>query len=394
MRPPWRKCRRAFLRLKREVRNLPWSLLIAAAILLLFGWLGICRYESLHRTSFFFLKRQLAWSALAIGVALILGFGPWNRSSNRLRAWAYPIYGLSLVLLVAVFFFPSVNGAHRWIRVGPIGFQPSELAKPVVVLALARYLTQVETRRWRDLLGTLALIGPPMLLVIAEPDLGTALVFAPVLLAMLFFGGVKKRQLVTLVLIAFTTAPVLWTGMSREQRSRVTALFEEISPDRRPSDDAYHLYQARRTFAFGGVWGSWLGGNAVDDLDAFPLPEGQGDFILCSVAERFGLMGIGIVFAAYAVFVHAGLRIAAASEDPFARLSAAGLVTIVAVQVVVNAGMLAGLLPVTGLPLPLMSYGGSSLIVQGLSIGLLVRFARRPTKRNGADAAQPYITEK
>ena len=191
---------------------------------------------------------------------------------------------------------------------------------------------------------------------------------------MLFVGGAKKRWIAALVAVGIAAAPLVWTNMSTEQRSRVTALFEEIDPGKTPSDDAYHLYQARRTFAFGGVVGSLLGGDAVDDLDAFPLPEGQGDFILCSVAERFGLLGVGVVFAAYALYAKAGLRIAATTNDPFARIAATGLIAVVAVQVVVNAAMLAGLLPVTGLPLPFLSYGGSALLIQGVSVGLLVRW--------------------
>ena len=155
----------------------------------------------------------------------------------------------------------------------------------------------------------------------------------------------------------------------------MTALFEETRPGKTPSDDTYQFYQARRTFAFGGVVGSLLGGDAVDDLDAFPLSEGQGDFILCSVAERFGLLGVGVVFAAYALYAKAGLRIAATTKRPVRPASpATGLVAVVAVQVVVNAAMLAGLLPVTGLPLPFLSYGGSALLIQGVSVGLLVRW--------------------
>ena len=372
-----RSCRRCVAGIRYGLRNTPRTLLIAAAVLLLFGWAAIYRFETLHRESHFFFRRQLVWSALAAVAALSVGFGPWR----RIHTWAYPLYVVSLVLLLLVFFFPPVNGAHRWIRIGPVGFQPSELAKLAVVLAIARSLTSVESVRRRDILATAALTGTAMILVAAEPDLGTALVLAPVLLVMLFVGGATKRQITVLVLIAAAVAPVVWMSMSGEQRSRVTALLEETVPGKTPSDDAYHLYQARRTFAFGGIFGSLLGGDAVDDLDAFPLPEGQGDFILCSVAERFGLLGVAVVFAAYSLYVYSGLRIATRTEDAFAALAAVGLIAVVAVQVVVNAGMLAGLLPITGLPLPFLSYGGSSLLIGGVSVGLLIRFGR------GASAA-------
>lgn len=368
-----RSCRRYVAGIRRGLRNTPWTLLIAAAVLLLFGWAAIHRFETLHRESHFFFRRQLVWSVLAALAALLVGFGPWR----RVHAWAYPLYIVSLLLLLLVFFFPPVNGAHRWIRIGPAGFQPSELAKLAVVLVVARLLAGIASVRWRDILAPAALTSAAMILVAAEPDLGTALVLAPVFLTMLFVRGAKKRQIAALVLIGAAAAPLLWMHMSGEQRSRVTALFEETVPGKAPSDDAYQLYQGRRTFAFGGVFGSLLGEDAVNDLDAFPLPEGQGDFILCSVAERFGLLGVAIVFAAYSLYVYSGLRIVTTTEDTFAALAAIGLVAIIAVQVVVNAGMLAGLLPITGLPLPFLSYGGSSLLIGGVSVGLLVHFGRR-----------------
>lgn len=380
MTPPWETCRLAVAGLAARLRGTPWSLLAAAAVLLAFGWLGIHRFEEIHRESHFFLKRQIVWSALAFLVMGFIGFGPWR----RIPAWSYPLYGLSFVLLIAVFAFPPINGAHRWIRLGPVGFQPSEPAKLAVVLAVARCLmTPVDHLSWRGLLVATALAGGVMLLVAIEPDLGTALVLVPVLGAMLFVGGAKKRQLAVLLLAGAAALPAVWTGMSREQRSRVTALFEAITPGVAPSADAYHLYQARRTFAFGGFLGSFFAGNAVDDLNAFPLPEGQGDFILCVVAERFGLLGVGVVFTACAFYVRAGLRIAQVTDDAFVRLAATGIVAVTAVQVVINAGMLAGLLPVTGLPFPFLSYGGSSLVVQGVFVGLLVLFQRQSGERGG-----------
>jgi cell division protein FtsW (lipid II flippase) len=356
-------------------KRLPWSLLGIALLLMAMGWIGVARSEELSEGTGRYLHQQLVWSLLAMTVVVVTALP----SYRALCRWSYAIFAVSLGLLVLVYLFPPINGARRWIRLGPLGLQPSEFAKVAYVLALAHYLMyRANYRRFVGLLIPLGLTAVPVLLVLREPDLGTALVFLPVFFVMLLAGGARGLDLAKLLLIGVAVLPLLWTQMSLEQQSRVTALFESSGPGQACSPEAYHLRQAKQMVALGNVWGSLVVGQAVDDLSVYHLPEARSDFIFCILGERVGLPGQALVLILYALLVWRGLRIAAATQEPYGRLVAVGLVALVAVQVLINTGMTVGLLPITGLPLPLVSYGGSGMLTQGFSLGLLVNIGLRP----------------
>lgn len=349
-------------------------LLLAAGTLVVVGWLAIARAEELL-VDRGLARRQMIWS-LAAAVALFVAAAP---SYRRLTRWSYALFALALALLIAVFFAPPVNGAHRWLRMGVVGFQPSDLAKLAFVLAEARYLMYRENyRRLPGLLVPIALAAVPVLLVLKEPDLGTALVFLPVLAAMLLAAGARTADLAKLALVGLLLAPLLWSEMNREQRSRITALWCQSGPWERAADDDYQLHQAKQVFALGGAWGSLIGGEAATDRLAYHLPEAQTDFVFPIVGERFGLLGCLALLGLYALVVGCGMRIAQATREPFGRLVATGLSALLATQVLINTAMTVGLAPVTGLALPLVSYGGSGLVSCGLALGLLVNIACRP----------------
>jgi cell division protein FtsW (lipid II flippase) len=296
-----------------------------------------------------------------------------------LARWSYAAFAASLVLLAIVYFFPPINGAHRWIRLGIFSLQPSEFAKLAFVLAHARYLMYRESyRQLAGLFAPLALVLVPVLLILKEPDLGTALVFLPVLFVMLFAAGARLRHMALLVLAALALSPLLWSQMSREQRSRITALAEQTHPGEKPTDDGYHLHQAKQMFALGGVWGSFFSGDAVDDPSVYSVPEPHTDSIVSILGERFGLWGLAALVGLFWLLVWRGLAVAASTREPFGRLVAVGITALLAVQMLVNTGMMVGLLPITGLSLPLVSYGGSSLVANCLAIGLLVNIRLRP----------------
>ncbi len=356
-------------------RRLPWSIVVIAILLIVLGWLGIARCEELAQRHSRALQRQMLFSAVAVAAMLATSV-PSYRILCRL---SYAIFLLSLVLLVVVYFFPAINNAHRWIRFGPISLQPSELAKVAFVLALARYLMYRDNyRRLRGLIVPLAMTMMPVLLILREPDLGTAAVFLPVLFIMLFTAGAKRFDLAMVAVAGLLLLPLLWTQMSHEQRSRVTALVEQPAPEVRPSDDAYHLHQAKRIRSLGGVWGSYLTGQLIDDPAAYHLPEARSDFIFCVLGERFGLPGLGVVLGLFGLLAWRGVAVATATREPFGRLVAAGVVALVAVQVLINTAMTVGLLPITGLSLPLVSYGGSGLLAHGVALGLLLNVGLRP----------------
>ena len=359
----------------RWMARLPWSIPIAVALLVAFGWLGIARCEELSGGSGAFLRQQVVWSVLA-AVAFVAAAVP---SYRKLGRWSFPLFALALVLLMLVYFFPPINGARRWLRLGSLSFQPSELAKIACVLVVAQCLKDRSVLRqpW-DLLKPLGLTLLPVLLILREPDLGTAMVFLPVVFAMALAAGISRTQLTVLVCGALLAAPILWTQMSVEQRSRVTSLWYQAGPGEVATGDHYHLRQAKQMMALGGIWGSLLTGPAVDDPAGYHLPEARSDFIFCVLKERTGLPGVALILGLYGLIVWRGFEIAAATREPFGRLVAVGLTSLAAVQVLINTGMTVGLLPITGLPLPLISYGGSSLVSNGLLLGLLVNVGLRP----------------
>jgi cell division protein FtsW (lipid II flippase) len=357
------------------VKRVPWSVALIAESLMLLGWLGISRYTDLTGGGGRFLRQQVVWSLFATAVMVAVAIPNYRLLSRR----SYVLFVAAVLLLVLVYLFPPINGARRWIRLGPLGFQPSELAKLAFVLALAKYLTDREpSRRPVGVLLPLGLALTPVLLILREPDLGTAMLFIPVLFWMLFVAGTRRRDLAWLALLAAVSLPLVWSQMSREQRSRVTAMFKQAGPGEPAGADTYQLRQAKQMMALGGAWGSLWTDPGVEDPAVHHLPEARSDFIFCVLVERLGLAGGAVVLGLYGVLVWRGLAIAAGTREPFGRLVAAGLTGMLAVQVVVNTAMNEGLLPVVGLSLPLVSYGGSGLMTQGALLGLILNVGLRP----------------
>jgi rod shape determining protein RodA len=360
-------------------RRLPWSIVVTAALLLAVGWIAVGRSEQLRNElgghGLAYLRQQMIFSAAAMAAMFMLSLPNYR----ILCRYGYAIFLLALALLVAVYFFPPINNARRWIRLGSIGMQPSEFAKVAFVLALAQYLMYRDNyRRLRGLLLPLLLAMVPVLLVLKEPDLGTSMLFVPVLLVMLFAAGARRGDLAKVALTGLLLVPLLWTQMSHEQKSRISALFDQPPAAQRPSDEAYQLHQGKRMSALGNVWGSLWVGQPTDDPAAYVLPEARSDFIFCVIGERLGLPGQALMLGLYTLLVWRGLVIAAETREPFGRLVAVGMATLIAVQVLINTGMNVGLLPITGLSLPLVSYGGSGLLAYGIALGLLLNIGSRP----------------
>jgi cell division protein FtsW (lipid II flippase) len=370
------------------IRRLPWSIVLLAVALLAMGWLGIARSEELTGSAGRHLGRQLLWSPLC----LLAMFAITLPSYQMLARWSYAAFALSIVLLAVVYWFPPVNGAQRWLRFGPVGMQPSEFAKTAFVLALARYLMHRESyRALPGLLIPLALVMVPLVLILREPDLGTALVFLPVLFVMLFVAGARRRHLALLVVTALAVLPLLWTQMSREQKSRITALAEQTRAAEKPTEDGFHLHEAKQMLALGSWTGSLVRRPATDDVGVYRLPEPHTDSIAAVLGERFGLLGWTVLLALFLLLAWRTLAVAQATREPFGRLTAIGIGALLATQVVINMGMLVGLLPITGLALPLVSYGGSSLLANCLSLGLILNVGLRP----GYEVAnEPFRFEK
>ena len=391
-------------------RQTIWSIPLLAALLLAAGWLGIARADDLDEGSGAMLRHQWLWSGMA-AMVLLVAAGTKYRLAYR---FAYGALGACLVLLVAVFLFAPISGAHRWVRIAGIGFQPSELAKVVVVVALARYLNYRESLdRWWGAAPPLAMAALPAWLILREPDLGTALVFAPVALAMIFAAGARLKSVAAAILLGLALLPLLWSAMSHDQRTRITALWQQNTPDTLPTPAGYHLHQAKRMFALGGWWGSFWSGEAQNEDASTPSPstgEGRGegdeppsdllltpdlsaakgeaslsrtvpepytDSIFCVLGERFGIVGGMLLLGLYGLLIWRGLALARQTEEPFGRLLVVGVMTMIGAQVIINSGMLVGLLPITGVPLPLVSYGGSGLVATAAALGMVVSVGAR-----------------
>lgn len=356
------------------IRRLPWSIVLAAGLLMLAGLSGIARGDALSGGSSF-LSRQVVWILLSIPVMLVATIVPYR----RLRWFSYPLFAVSLVLLVLVYFLPARNGAHRWIPLGVAWFQPSELAKLTFMMALAHYLMhRKHTFRLTGLLIPFVMTLVPVGLILREPDLGTSLVFFPVLFSMLFAAGARPQHLLLVIVLGVAMLPVLWLGMSAEQKSRVVTLMVQADGGTAPKGDGYHLHQSKQVLALGGAWGSERTGMPVDDPMAWHLPAGRTDFVFCLIGERWGLPGtLGLLFLFLLLFGR-GLLVAAATREPFGRLLVVGIVALLASQCIINTGMTVGLMPITGMTLPLVSYGGSSLLATSAMLGLLLNVALRP----------------
>lgn len=357
-----------------RVRQIPWTIVVCALGLMAIGLTGIAHGDRLAGDGHM-AARQAVWAVLSLTVMAAVAAVPYR----PLRWFSYPLFALSLMLLVFVHFMPPRNGARSWIPLGVINFQPSELAKITYMMALAHYLMfRRNYRRLTGLLVPFALTLIPVGLILREPDLGTSLVFIPVLFAMLFAAGARPRHLASVISLGVLLLPVLWVAMNAEQKSRIVTLFTQQDGGAAPPGDGYHLHQSKQVLALGGVWGSETSGPRIDEPLAYHLPAGRTDFVFCLIGERWGLIGAGLTLLLYTTLYARGLMVAAATREPFGRLLAVGIVAVLAAQTMINTGMTVGLMPITGLTLPLVSYGGSSLLATSAALGLLINIGMRP----------------
>lgn len=353
----------------------PWLLVLMQLVLMAIGLLAIQRGDELADDGGLF-QRHLFWIILSIPatiVAIVVPIRFW-------RGKAYYLFLLCLGLLIVPYFMPAKGGSHRWIPLGPINFQPSEVAKLVYMMALAQYLMYRDNfRKFWGLIVPFTMTLIPMGMILKEPDLGTSLLFLPVLFCMLFAAGARLTHLLLIVFLGIASLPIGWTMMSAEQKSRVTTLFTQEDGGPAPRGDGYHLHQSKQMLALGGIWGSAVAGQPTDDLYLYHLPASRTDFVFCLIGEYWGLWGCLGVILIYLILFAQGLQISASTEEPFSRLLAVGIVAILCTQLIINTGMTVGLTPITGLTLPLISYGGSSMLMTSFSLGLLINIAIRPS---------------
>ena len=306
---------------------------------------------------------------------LVLALGLSAVDYQRYERLALPALGVAWLLLLGVYFFsnaPPQLAARRWFVIGDFTLQPSEFGKLALILALAKLSKHFgdRVRDWRiGLLGGGGLLAAVVLPVVAEPDLGTAVTMAAVGLAMLFVAGVRLRHLAVLPLGALA-AGAISIAVHEYQRTRVLAF---LTRDPEVTNTGYQAAQAKIALGAGGVTGRGLGAGT----QKFLLPVPDSDSIFAVIGEEFGLVGTGLVLVLFLALFVRGIQIAGSTEDPFGRLLAVGIVTQLTFQAFVNMGVVTGLIPVTGLTLPFVSLGGSSLLASLLMMGILLNIARK-----------------
>jgi len=365
----------------------PFDLVLIAAIL---GLLGIGTIEIYSATaadalthfhdSAHFLERQLAY-ALVGGLALWFGA---RLDYRRLRAWTYPLLVLALVLLAAALATPARNGARRWIPLGPLTFQPVEIAKLALVTYLAcslgRKADQVKTFTI-GFVPHLVVCGMMMVLLLKQPDLGSSVVLGATTLGMLFMAGTRISYIMLAVLGAAPIAYHLVVGTPWRMQ-RFLAYF---NPEAFANKEAYQFLQARLAIGSGGLTGAGLGGG---HQTLGYMPEAGNDFILAPIGEELGWIGIAAVLMLFSVLVWRGIRAALGARDVFGGYLAFGITLLLGLQALFNISVVLGIVPNKGITLPLVSYGGSSLVITMFLVGLVMNVGRRP-QRAAARAAKP-----
>lgn len=395
-------------------RDFDLQLLVSALALAGVGILAVYSATQTDQAGFDVIWRKQLVS-LTIGLAAMVAavIVPYR----YLEAFAWPIYGLSLILLVVVLLGPKHMNTHRWIQVGGQMFQPSEIAKMAAVLALAKliYRKDMGQAGFLGILLPAAIVVAPLVLVLVEPDLGTSLSFGALFIAMIFWQGYPVKNILyllspvlsmvavfsmpswigfmILLLLSFwffrmkfkyaswifvlntvigSITPLLWQGLKDYQRMRIMIF---LNPGIDPRGAGWHVLQSKIAVGSGGFWGQGFLEGTQKKLSF--LPEQHTDFIFAAFGEEFGFVGCLLLLLLFFWLVYRGIVIARQARNRFAGLAAVGILSILGYHVILNIGMALGILPVTGIPLPFLSYGGSALITNLAMIGLLLNIGLR-----------------
>jgi rod shape determining protein RodA len=308
--------------------------------------------------------------AIRLGIALVIMISIAQIPPLSYQKWAVPIYIAGILLLTAVLLFGHVGkGAQRWLDLGFMKFQPSEIMKIFVPMMVAWYISQHNLpAKLKDIIIAFILVLIPTLLIAKQPDLGTSLLIASSGIFVIFLAGVSWRLIALCVGLASAFAPILWMFLMKDYQKQRVLTF--LNPEQDPLGSGYHIIQSKIAIGSGGIYGKgWLQGTQ-SQLEF--LPERHTDFIFAVFSEEFGLIGVTLLLLVYLAIVMRGLWIATNAQHAFTKLLAGSLTLTFFVYVFVNIGMVSGLLPVVGVPLPLVSYGGTSMVTLMAGFGIIM----------------------
>jgi len=359
---------------RRFVQYFDWGLFGLAVVLGSFGLLtlySVVNTGAVTPLKILYLK-QMIW----FGAGLVLMVISFLFNYKLLDRYAYAVYIFCVLLLIAVMFFGKyVGGSKRWLVLGPISIQPSEIVKLAVIITLASYYSKnAYTRGFtlRQLFTPVILVMIPFVLIVRQPDLGTALLVVLIAGSMTVFVKIERRSFLYLVATSMVTIPLVWFFLKEYQKQRILTF---LNPDRDPLGAGYHIIQSKISIGSGMLAGKGYLKGTQNALSF--LPEQHTDFIFSVLAEEWGFVGSAILILLFLLLIIWGLNIAHSCRDPFGTILAVGISAMIFMQVFVNIGMVMGLMPVVGVPLPFISYGGSSIATMMIAVGLLINVSMR-----------------
>ncbi|MFL6760742.1 rod shape-determining protein RodA [Sphingomonas sp.] len=354
----------------RPLAKLPWRLIFLVAGIAAFGLIVL--YSAAGGSMRPWAMKQAIIFVAFLGIAISMSW----LSESTIKAIAFPLYGATLIMLIGVEALGFVSkGAQRWLDIGPIRLQPSEFMKPAIVLSLARFYELVpaaEIRKWRAVWPALLLLGVPAALILVQPDLGTCIMVLLCGVTVMFLAGLPWWLFAAPPVAVGVAAPVIYGMMHGYQKKRIATF---LDPESDPLGAGYHIAQSKIAIGSGGIWGKGFLHGSQSHLQY--LPEGHTDFVFATMSEEWGLVGGVLLIFAFAAVIRWGMRVSQTARTRFAQLAAAGLSATIFFYVAINLMMVMGLAPVVGVPLPLVSFGGSAVMTVMLCLGLLMALERQ-----------------
>ena len=361
---------------KRELKNMEWGLLIVAIILSAIGLVAL--FSATQETEYDEFKKQIIWIVVSI-VAMIITMCIDYEFLVKIS----PVcYGVIIILLIAVLFTEPINGATSWFDIGAFSFQPGEFAKIFVILFLAFVISKIQSRYKEDInkptriLLILLAVGLPVLLIVLEPDYGTAAAFIVALAIILFTSGIDKKYIIATFIIIIVSVPLLYNFVLPEHAKERIDIF--LNPESDPRGAGYNIIQSKLAIGAGGLTGmGLLKGNQTQLGFLYPKTT---DFIYSVIGEEMGFIVAGSIIILYVYFITKIFYVAKTAKDDIGSIIASGIAGIFIFHVLENIGMVMGLLPITGVPLPFISYGGSSMITNFIMLGILLNISGKRQK--------------
>jgi rod shape determining protein RodA len=363
-----------FLKFDRRIFNyFDWILLAFVLCVCAMGILNIYStgFSAAEGQTPFYLK-QLQWIVFGLMFMVFIFFIDYR----VIAEYAYIIYGVAVTLLVLVFIVGSAShGARRWLGGGFLAVQPSELMKVVIIITLARYFDNHKSNepyKLKELFIPLLIVAVPFLLILKQPDLGTALILIVIFVSLVFFMGVDRKSLIFVLISGLVLIPTTWFFLKDYQRERLITF---LDPESDPLGSGYHIIQSMIAIGSGEIFGKGFLSGSQTQLKF--LPEQQTDFVFSVFAEEWGFIGSFLLIAMFIVIILWGLKIALQARDLLGTIIAFGVTALISWEVFINIGMVLGILPVVGIPLPFFSYGGSAMLSLMAAIGLLINVSAR-----------------